>query len=240
MKTDRDWRPFYSSFTLSCETCGLETANGERCFFESSGGRLVRHEACHVLVEKNEGNRAMSSQVSAEEVQRVREINAALDLRGVKMRCTEQEICNFVAIDEEWHDDPVAPKPLQAACIQCARKFDVATALCDRDWNGPYCSGRCVAMRREVDFVAAQMTISINGINRPSPIVINPDPNPYRDPYYPHNIACDKLVAAQTYDHPANVRARKVAQLRQEMDRPVPHPPEGRSERALPSKNGAR
>lgn len=58
------------------------------------------------------------------------------------------------------------------------------------------------------------------------------------DPYTGHDLAADKLVAAQTYDHPANVRARKVATLRADLDRPMPHPAEGRSERAMPRSNG--
>lgn len=59
----------------------------------------------------------------------------------------------------------------------------------------------------------------------------------YGDPYTGHDIAADKLVAARTYEHPSNVRARKVAQLRAELDRPVPFPAEGRSERAMPRSN---
>lgn len=53
------------------------------------------------------------------------------------------------------------------------------------------------------------------------------------DPYSGHDIAADKLVAARTYERPENVRARKVAALRAELDRPMPFPSVGRDDRVL-------
>lgn len=84
--------------------------------------------------------------------------------------------------------------------------------------------------------------------DHPSPVLI-PDSRPaelfdgrihsvsVNDPYQGHDIAADKLVAARTYELPENVRARRVATLRAELDRPMPFPAEGRQDRALPRSN---
>ena len=112
--------------------------------------------------------------------------------------------CNFVAIDEEWHEG------LWSVDFPSRTDPDQVIANTAR--------GLCMYRAQLDDPVAPIRRVNFTG----------------------HDVVADKLVAAQTYDHPANARARKVAQLRQEMDRPVPHPPEGRSERALASKNGAK
>lgn len=56
--------------------------------------------------------------------------------------------------------------------------------------------------------------------------------------YTGSDLAAEQTIAARTYEHPANVRARKVAALRAELDRPVAFPSEARTDRALPRANG--
>jgi len=63
-------------------------------------------------------------------------------------------------------------------------------------------------------------------------------PSPQRDPYADNRareaaIGGPDVMAKLTYDHPSNVRARRVAALREELSKPVErrYPHEGRSDR---------